>query len=87
MGSHRGRRSRGAYVRRVVARIVSKGSHRDRRLSESVNVLGPGLILRGLTEELPKFGVGELVPHVDMFAVGEVIADGRGEGSQQRRVF
>ena len=81
--THRGRRSRTARIRRTIARIVSTNSHRDRQKSESVNTLNPGEVLYELTNKLPKHRLIDLLPHSDMFEKGEVIADSRGQGSQQ----
>ena len=77
------KRSRVARIRRTTARIVSTNSHRDRQKSESVNTLNPGQVLYELTNKLPKYRLDDLLPHSDMFEKGEVIADSRGQGSQQ----
>lgn len=81
--THRGRRSREAHIRRTAARIVSTNAHRDRDKMESVNILTPGLVLKALIDKLPKQRVSDLLKHKDMFTKGEIIADARGEGSQQ----
>lgn len=78
------KRSREARIRRATARIVSKNSHRDRRKSESVNTLTPGQVLHELINNLTKYRITELLEHSEMFDRGEVIADSRGTGSQQK---
>jgi len=78
------KRSREARIRRTTARIVSQNAHRDRRKSESVNVLTSGQVLKELIDKLPKHRITDLLEHSDMFDRGEVISDSRGEGSQQK---
>ena len=88
--TRRGRRSQTARLQRVVARIVSKASHRDYRKSESVNVLTEDQVLGFLLEAEPRgrdgIQIGELIPASGMFTRGEVISDSRGQGSQQQVV-
>ena len=72
-----------AHIRRTTARIVSTNSHRDRQKSESINILTPGQVLYELTNKLSRYKINELLEHSDMFDKGEVIADGRSQGSQQ----
>lgn len=77
------KRSREAHIRRTTARIVSNNSHRDRRKSESINTLTPGQVLYELANKLIRYRITDLKEHCDMFLKGEVIADSRGNGSQQ----
>ncbi|NVM57609.1 MAG: hypothetical protein HWN51_05765 [Desulfobacterales bacterium] len=80
------KRSREARIRRTAARIVSTNSHRDREKSESINIVSNGVILKSLIEKLPRYKIAWLIPASKMFERGEVIADSRGQGSQQNRV-
>lgn len=80
MPRKRGGRSQYARQRKYVSRLVSKAAHRDYRKSESINVLTPTDIYDALTEkfDLPLFTV------IRSYDRGEVISDGRGEGSHDR---
>lgn len=64
---------------------MSEGSHRDYALSESVNVLSGGQVLLTLEDSGVRGSVADLVWAAGLFVRGEVLADSRGEGSQQRR--
>ena len=83
--TRRGKRSQIARLQRVVARIVSKASHRDYRKSESVNVLTEDQVFKLLAEtQRDGAQVADLLPASEMFTRGEVISDSRGQGSQQQ---
>lgn len=90
------RRSRGARVRRRVAResqlrlreqtvfcrqLVGKEAHCDLRLKEVVNVLSPWEIFGAVRGEF-----GFVVVGLPCWVEGEVMVDGRGGGSLQTKV-
>ena len=74
------RRSERAKQRRYVNRLVSVNAHRDRTRAEAVNTLSPREILRAVSD---RFGFADLsLTH--LFTRGEVLSDGRGQGSLQQ---
>ena len=81
MPKKRGTRSNYARQRRHASRIISKEAHRDFNKAESVNTLTKEDIYNALYEE---FGV----PYMSIVRAherGEVVSDGRGEGTAQKR--
>lgn len=76
----RGRRSQEAQQRRFVNSVVSRGAHKDLLLKESINVTGIADIYDALAR---RFGT-VISSALTMFHKGEILVDGRGEGSLQR---
>ena len=74
------RRSPDALQRRYVNRLISRYSHRDVKLDESVNMLTSRQLENSL---LDKFGVVRTGLHLQ-FTRGEITANSRGEGSLQK---
>lgn len=79
--TRRGRRSKEARQRRFVNQLVRKNSHEDLRKKEAINVLDQREIRIALNT---KFGYAH-VGVSQIFEKGEVLSDGRGEGSLQKR--
>ncbi len=76
----RGRRSPEAQQRRMVNSIISRESHKDPQLQEAINVT----IAADLYDALAyKFG-NVMTSVLSLFEMGEVLIDGRGQGSMQR---
>lgn len=80
MPKKRGGRSPHARQRRHASRIVSKNAHRDYRKAESINTITDMDLYNALQE---KFGM-PYISIVQSYERGEVISDGRGEGTHDR---
>ena len=78
--SRRRRRSEIARQRRFVRRLVRLKSFQDRRLAESVNVLGAVEIAGAVSDNFGSVWLGA----TDEFSRGEILSDGRGAGSLQQ---
>ena len=74
------RDSIGSIQRRFINSIVSRNTHRDVRLDESVNTLTPRQLENSL---LDRFGEVRTGLHLQ-FQKGEVTSDSRGTGSLQK---
>ena len=79
--TRRGRRSKEARQRRYVNTLVRKNSHEDLDKKEAVNVLDQRQVREALNT---KFGYAH-VGISQLFEKGEILSDGRGEGSLQQR--
>lgn len=80
MAGNRRRRSEIARQRRFIRRLVRKKSFQDRRVAESVNVLGTFEIAGAVSNRFGSVWLGA----VDEFTRGEILSNGRGEGSLQQ---
>lgn len=78
--NNRRRRSEIARQRRFVRRLVRRKSHQDRRLAESVNVLGEFEIAGAVNVRFGSVWLGA----VDEFTRGEILSNSRGEGALQK---
>ena len=79
--TRRGRRSKEAHQRRYVNQLVRKTCHEDLDKKEAVNVLDQQEVRTSLEQ---KFGYAH-VGISQLFEKGEILSDGRGEGSLQQR--
>ena len=79
--TRRGRRSKEAHQRRYVNQLVRKTCHEDLDKKEAVNVLDQTQIRVALNT---KFGYAH-VGMSQLFEKGEILSDGRGQGSLQQR--
>ena len=79
--TRRGRRSKEARQRRYVNTLVRKSSHEDLDKKEAVNILDQRQIREQLEQ---KFGYAHIGVS-QAFEKGEILSDGRGEGSLQQR--
>ncbi len=80
MAGNRRRRSEIARQRRFIRRLVRLKSFQDKRLAESVNVLGTFEIAGAVSVRFGSVWLGA----VDEFSRGEILSNGRGEGSLQQ---
>ena len=78
--SRRRRRSEIARQRRWVRRHVRLKSFQDRRLAESVNLLGGSDVRAVINDRFDSVWVGA----TDEFTRGEILSNGRGEGTLQK---